>query len=707
MTAPSMMLPQSASSPTANRSREGGAVTLLRIFAVVLLVTPTSVTIGFIGAIAFPSALLAIALAGLYIAWVLLGQHDPRRRRYPTRWTFAMLWVASLLSYLAAQHRELTTAEVNGADRWILLLLALSGVAFVAAEGIRTVEGLLRVVRAIVWGGAICGLVALVQYWLSIDPVAFLAQNLVGFGYNDALGGIQQRSVLNRVPGTTLHPIELGAVTTLILPLAVAIAVIDRHRPGWVRFVPLLLVTAGVPTSVSRSAVLALAVALLVFCAQVGPVLRLAIMTSLLPGLAAVFILFPGLLNTLATFITGASADTSILTRTDDYGMVETMARERPWFGQGGGTYLPADLLRILDNTYLTAVVELGLVGLVVIVVWWFALPVATAVVTRRRARDPRVALVSAATSAGLAATAVSALTFDSLSFPTLALLQAMVIGLVGAAWQLQHSAPEQEGAVPEEDTVETLAMIRALRRNRRLVLPVAALTLLGALMAALFVPTTHSATATLLVQPPPAAPTDEQLDAEPRLQGLNADNPFTRRFDPATMIAMMSMPLTEEPERDRLEEDGATGRFSIDQVVQYGEGTAFARVTTWGATSEEAIRTAEVVSTALQDELYELQQDPGPSDRYLISAPIVQEASAGGTELQRSTRVVLLVVVLGLAALVVAVSVGDAQRQLRRERAESRSRARGSSEPDDDNQSDSDEGQPSGVAVRASAPGD
>ena len=295
----------------------------LRIMAVLLLAVPSSATIPVFGAIGFPAGLFALGLAMAYLSWCLLGTHDPRQQRYPTRWVVFFLWAASLASYVASQLRDRSPAEVNGADRWLLLMVAVSGVMLVASEGIRSFVALMHVLRAVVWAGAFGGFVALVQFVASIDLATAIAKSLPGFTFNDALGGIQARGVLNRVPGTTLHPIELGAVTALLLPLAIAVAVVDRHHSWWRRAVPVALIAAGVPVSVSRSAVLGLIVALLVFVVQVPARLRLSILSVVPVAVVVTFGAMPGLLRTLSAFFTGAGSDASITSRIDDYAMVE------------------------------------------------------------------------------------------------------------------------------------------------------------------------------------------------------------------------------------------------------------------------------------------------------------------------------------------------------------------------------------------------
>jgi O-antigen ligase len=431
------------------RPRPALPVRLLQWYAVLLVVIPSNTTFTPVGAAAFPAGLLGVGTACLYVLWVLMGTHRPLAHRYPTRTAFVALWATSLVSYLMCQFRDRSVVESNGADRWLLFLAGMTGVALVAAEGLRSMADLRAVLRALTWAGAVCGVVAALQFWLHVDLAAVIGQSVPGFSYNGSLGGIQGRGGLNRVPGTTLHPIELGAVTAMLLPIALVLAITDRERGRWSRYLPVVLIAVCVPVSVSRSAILAILVACAVLVCQLRAVQRALAMVLLPFGVAAVFLAIPGLVATLSSFFVHAGTDTSISTRTDDYPLVESLVRTHPWFGAGGGTYLPTDLLTILDNSYLKWVVEFGLVGLAVLVVCYLGLPVVTAVTARRRARSPESAMLAAAFGAALTAAAVSALTFDALAFPTFACLQALVVGLTGALWQFVAREQQESTRVP------------------------------------------------------------------------------------------------------------------------------------------------------------------------------------------------------------------------------------------------------------------
>lgn len=646
---------------------------LVCAYVVLLLVVPSTTVLSAVGAAGFPAALLGLVAAGLYLASTLFGFHRPDRHRYPTRAAFIGLWLTSLCSYVVFQFRERTPIEVNGADRWLLFLLSITGIALVAAEGIRTVGSLLTVLRAATWAGAFCGAVAAVQFWFGYDLAAVIGSSIPGFA-SVPFDAIQSRGALNRVAGTTIHPIELGAVTSILLPIAVVLAAIDRHRPGWVRAVPVVLLAVCIPVSVSRSAVLGLAVVTLVFVAQLGSRGRLAAAAVVPLACLAVVVIVPGFLATISEFITGAASDPSITTRTDDYQMVARLVHARPLFGQGGGTYLPDDALAILDNSYLKWVVEFGLVGLVVLVVLFMALPVVTAVTLRRRTGDPRIALVATAFSAGLAASAVSAAAFDSLAFPAMSSLQALVIGLLGAAWQLGARTPRTDlltDSADPEDTVDTLNVWRALRRNRWVVAGVLAAVALGTVWALAVRPMTYQTTSTVVVVPPPARPTDAELIEHPEWQGLNSDNPYARLYDPATITAMITYPLTAPAGRAAVQRAAGSRDYSIQEIYRYGFATPFVTVVATGHSAAEALATNRTVVSRLRAELEAVQRREPASRRYYITLGVASAPTAAATHLIEPYRPLLLVLGAGAVALFLGVGVGDAVRISRRQRAD------------------------------------
>jgi len=659
------------------REAAGSAVLILQVFVILLFVVPSNTTIATIGAVGFPAGLVGMLAAGLYLAWTLCGFHRSSDHRYPTKVVLITLWLTSLASYVSSQFRERSVLEVSGADRWLLMLISITGVALLAAEGLRDREALMRVLRTTVWAGSFCALVAVLQFWLSFDFSPLIGQSLPGFTYDSDIGGIQMRGAFNRVPGTTLHPIELGAGAAMLLPLAIAVAALDKHRPAWVRGIPILLLGLCLPMSVSRSAVVAFAVMLVFLLAQVGLNLRLALLAVTPLAVVAIFVGVPGFMTTIGNFFLGAGTDPSVTTRTDDYGVVVEMVLRRPLLGAGGGTYLPDDPLLILDNTYLKWVVEFGVVGLLVLVVFVMVLPVMAAVTIRRRAQDAHYTLIAAALSASLAAAAVTPLTFDALAFPTVTFLQFLLIGLVGAVWRLglrpnPDVFPAVAGGpgspfIPQPEVpVDTLNVYSALRRNGALVLTILVAMVVAVGAVFVFVKPSYTVTSTLLMMPPRPAPSDSQYVLNPDLVGVNSDNPYTRMYDPLTMFGVLATRVTSHDGRAQIEKVGGSREFEVDQVVRYGNTTPFAEVTARASTPEQAATTNRLVIRTLNRTLAQLQRREGASPRYFITTVVVKEPRASAARTNGVSKVVLGIIGLGIFLMFAAVGVGDAVRAAR-----------------------------------------
>jgi O-antigen ligase len=423
------------------------AVPILQLFALTIMLIPSDAVISAIGAQGYAAALVGMFAFVAYLAAILFGLHDPLRHRHPIRSVLCLVWISVLASYIAMDRGILTVSEGSGADRLLLQLAVITGIALIAAEFVTSLHDMRRVLRALTWGGAFCGVVAALQYWISLDITPYL-RDLPGFSINAVDPGIVQRGALNRVSGTSITAIELGVVAGMLLPLAIYLAIYDTDRPTWRRWAPVALIAIAVPISVSRSGIISTVVALAVLVVLMPTRQRLVALCAAPLGLTAVFMSAPGVIGTLSTFFGAGTTDSSVQARLYDYPEVERLVNQAPWLGHGGGTYLPVNPMLILDNQYLKTAIELGLIGVVVLAAY-FLVPLISALVARRRSGDPELRLLCAALAGAALAAGVCSLTFDSLSFPMFANVHALVIGLIGACWRLAAASNEFTTARP------------------------------------------------------------------------------------------------------------------------------------------------------------------------------------------------------------------------------------------------------------------
>ena len=226
--------------------------------------------------------------------------------------------------------------------------------------------------RATLWGASFCAFVAALQFWLSYDlPTAYM-KFLPGFALNVVPGvTIVGRNGLNRVAGTTIDPIELGVACAVLLPLAIWAAIYDTEQSMRRRTIPVLAILLSIMVSVSRTAIIGLAIGIAVLIVLMPVRQRLVTLATVPVVLGGAFMTAHGLLGTLTTFFGLGSKDSSITHRTNNFGYVEGLVRQKPFLGTGGGTYLP-NSLHILDNQYLHTAIELGVIGVAALLLLFF-----------------------------------------------------------------------------------------------------------------------------------------------------------------------------------------------------------------------------------------------------------------------------------------------------------------------------------------------
>lgn len=423
------------------------AVLMLQVFAFTMMVFPSDTVVKAVGAGGYVAALVAYLMFLCYIAVTLFGLHNPLDYRSPVRIALCALWLSSLVSYALMDRTLLSSSQLSSADRWLIQLVGVSGVILVASEFLRSLEDIHRVLRALAWGGAFCGIVAALQFWLSRDITPYL-RILPGFTLNSTSAiAIGSRGGLNRVAGTAVDPIELGVVAGMLLPLAVYLALHDKERSATKRWLPVICITIAVATAISRAAILSAAISLGVLVICLPSARRLTAIAAIPVVVAGFFLTAHRLLGTLKQYFFAGTSDNSISHRVDNYSYVEHLVRQAPWFGQGGGTYIAiatTDLGagHILDNQYLDSAIELGLVG-VAAMAFYLLWPALAAFAARSRSYDPRVRdLCAALGGAGLAAVVCSG-TFDAFGFPMFVMVEALVVGLIGAVWLLVEREQE------------------------------------------------------------------------------------------------------------------------------------------------------------------------------------------------------------------------------------------------------------------------
>src|SRR5262249_603004 len=147
-----------------------------------------------------------------------------------------------------------------------------------------------------------------------------------------------------RPNGTTTQPIEFGVVMAMLLPLALQQAFDPSRGSRLRRWTPVALIGLAGPLTISRSALLGLVVAVLFLFPTWRPRREVNALVVLIACLGALHLVVHGLIGTFFNLFQGLfnGQDASVNARAADYGGVSQYIAQRPLFGRGIGTFIPA-----------------------------------------------------------------------------------------------------------------------------------------------------------------------------------------------------------------------------------------------------------------------------------------------------------------------------------------------------------------------------
>jgi O-antigen ligase len=389
-------------------------------------VIPARLVLPGFGSAGTPATLVGVLA---FVSWgsaTLLGQRQFTGRNAVRTALLAYLWFA-LFSWTLGKTRTLTLNEKITSDRSFIVMLSLAGIALVAIDGLETREQVETVVRRMTYCAMFMVLMGTVQFFFSYDPTTLIRIPGLVVASSAQLG---QRSNFNRPFGTTLHPIEYGVVAAALVPLAYWIARVERRRRAY--FVAVALGFAAM-TSLSRSAVLAIAVAVIVLIAGVSWRQRASIMAAGVVFIMFVGVTVKGLIGTLRNLFTTADNDSSVQARIDRIPKVMHLISEHPWFGRGFGTYNLDDYF-LLDNQLQMSAIETGLIGIAVLVIF---IGFVSLMSWRTRVGGDRGNLPGTALAATILGLFISSYTFDAFFYRILTGVLYLSIGLVGAMYRI------------------------------------------------------------------------------------------------------------------------------------------------------------------------------------------------------------------------------------------------------------------------------
>ncbi|MEV4421667.1 O-antigen ligase family protein, partial [Patulibacter sp. NPDC049589] len=317
--------------------------------------------------------ILALALA-VVVAWLGGGRTAPRLRRSPT--DFALLAFGSVVVLsLALNLPDLSHAgQIGLALRRVALLASYAVFFYVVASCVRPSE-VPHLVTLIIAASVLTALGTIVEYRSHVNVFYETSRALIP-GATVTPVPVAPDLARANVVGPAGHGLADATLLTIALPFAVLRFV---ERAGWRRLLygtAVVLVVAGGIATVRRTALIAMALALLVVVLYRGrEVWRY--LPLLLVALAGVSVLAPDALSGIVDQLRNVQSDSSAGDRMSDYPAVMPDIASHLVAGRGFGS-LDIRNYRILDNQLLGTLIETGVLGLVAFL-WVVASPLLTA----------------------------------------------------------------------------------------------------------------------------------------------------------------------------------------------------------------------------------------------------------------------------------------------------------------------------------------
>lgn len=410
-----------------------GTTALTLVLGLTFLI-PNQLTIASLGGLGRPELLLSLVLMGWWGITKLVPSMTVRGNQ-PIRWLMALYFCSFAVSYTAGHARGLTPAEASSADRFFIFLIGATAITLVVADGIPTRARLDTLLSRLTYFGAYLGITGSLQFLFNFDITDKL--NIPFLSLNNELYGVQTRSTLNRVSGTSTHPIEYGAVLAMCLMVAIHFVITtDDPKEKQRRIMVAGLIALPGAFSVSRTNAASVVIGMVILAIVWNSRHRFYMCLAGVAGVAALQALAPGLLATIRALFLYAGEDPSISGRRKDYDDAFVYIGERPILGRGSGTFIPEEYF-ILDNQWLGELITKGYVGLLVLGLL-FGVPAMMTRIIRTSVHTYDTLHLTQTVFAVMAIAAFASVTFDSFYYVQFRMVWFVMMGVAGTLWRLQ-----------------------------------------------------------------------------------------------------------------------------------------------------------------------------------------------------------------------------------------------------------------------------
>lgn len=391
-----------------------------------------------------PYRLLVAAIA---FAWVFALLVDPRIRLRRTGLIDAPLgaFIVVVLASILVNAQRASSVEPFLVRR-MLFFTSFFVVIYIIASVLETYADIERVLRVLVGLAAIVAVFAAIESRTGANPFHELERVIPFLVERGERAQIERGGI--RAVGSAQHPIALGAALVMAIPLALALAVAKRQVRWWFALVALLV---GAFATISRTAIVMLAVVALIFLWLRPSQTRRFLWIAIVPAVVAVHFALPGALGSIRKSFQTEHLITESQQSQVGSGRLATLgpalSKElvpNPLLGEGFGTRVttPEEFVEpnapILDDQWLGVLLETGILGAGALA--WLFLRFIRRLGRSAKHDDSPFGWMLAGITASVAAYAISMFTFDAFSFIQVTFLLFILLGLGSAALRVNAS---------------------------------------------------------------------------------------------------------------------------------------------------------------------------------------------------------------------------------------------------------------------------
>ncbi|MDQ3402186.1 MAG: O-antigen ligase family protein, partial [Actinomycetota bacterium] len=353
------------------KQRADGA-TLACCYALAMTVVPAALVIKGLPMSISPGMAIGLVMGVVWFCAQLVTTLGVAKGRNAARTALFLFACSQLATYGVATYGYLPSDELASADRTLITLLAVISVGLAVCDGVRGLARLDRLLKTMIVGATFMATVGILQFSAALDLTQYLA--LPGLKPVGDMSYVLERSNFRRPAGTAGHPIEFGVVCAMTVPIALhyALRAMDFGGPQRRWWFCLGVLAVASMQSLSRSAVLGLAIAAIFIIPAMAPKRRVRALIGIVLFLGAMRALVPGLVGTLYSLFTTISVDPSAESRRRAVERAGSEITEHLILGRGMGTYLP-EKYGWLDNQYLGTLVQNGVVGIALLIFLYLA----------------------------------------------------------------------------------------------------------------------------------------------------------------------------------------------------------------------------------------------------------------------------------------------------------------------------------------------